>query len=65
VIGYPGIDTDHYGVPVFDQDIVQIVNDFENGFTIKGKTYSGFPNETFLINDMSLPLGGLFDYTGD
>ncbi len=65
VIGYPGIDTDHYGVPVFDQDIVQIVNDFKNGVTIKGKTYSGFPNETFLINDMSLPLGGLFDYTGD
>ncbi len=53
--GYPNIDINHYGNPLFMDKIVAITQEFK----------AVFPSETVLLNDMSLPLGGVFDINGD
>ncbi len=61
--GYPGIDTDHWGYPPFVKKIHEIINIYKNiGYSSTRVSLPGVGDtETVYVNDMSLPLGGLFD----
>lgn len=68
--GPPGssIDTDHYGDPVFLRKITSITSDFKHyclSHACSQALSRAIQNETVLINDISLPLGGGFDIHGD